>query len=107
MAVYAMHFRMPGTTGLSSVETSVWTEVLECGTLCGQCVLPVIEQIKASGATVIACHRQVPQRTRNCDSSRRRLDAGASHRGAAPCILTEWTTRPARAVPGGVVSQIR
>jgi len=50
-------------------------------------VLPVTEQIKA--APRHARHCQSPQRAWHCDGSRRRLDASASHRCAAPGDLIE------------------
>jgi hypothetical protein len=52
-------------------------------------VLPVIEQIKASGATSLrATAKALNARRRN--GSRRHLDASASHRCAAPGVLIEY-----------------
>jgi hypothetical protein len=52
-------------------------------------VLPAIEQIRASGATVSALDHQGVECARHCNGSGRRLDPGASDRSAASGVLDQ------------------
>jgi hypothetical protein len=63
--------------------------MLQTGFAANVNVLPVIEQIRTSGATVSALDHQGAECARHCNGSGRRLDPGASDRSAASGVLDQ------------------